>query len=188
MKTWTGSLDLAVVPAGRHTLTTKQSSDSLRGTLVPAWAQSGPKLAASRTPVQAGAGCGDCQRRAPEGSAAYGTPRKRSTPPEVAPRTAPASVVMTGRSVAEAGGGVVSASADITKTRAPVIIDKPPFRVKMPIFRSRSSYRNRVRWRYTDLGCVLSIKSAVCGANGARCFHISCKSFLGLRAPEARED
>ena len=52
----------------------------------------GPKCTDSRTRDQAGGGSGRRQRRVPEGSAAYGTPRKTHTPASSTPRTSPAAV------------------------------------------------------------------------------------------------
>ena len=50
---------------------------------------SGPSLVASRTPDHGTAGCGGRSRFAPNGGAAYGTPRKVYTPSAKLPRSSP---------------------------------------------------------------------------------------------------
>src|SRR5512141_1747189 len=73
--TMTGSFAPGAAPAGRHTLTNRQSSEEFvaidaepRGK--PACAQSAPNLLVSRSPRHAGNGCGGRQRLAPTGAAA----------------------------------------------------------------------------------------------------------------------
>jgi hypothetical protein len=53
----------------------------------------GPCATASRTPVQRGTGSGARKRRSPTGAAAYGIPRKATTPSFCTPRTVPHPVV-----------------------------------------------------------------------------------------------
>src|ERR1700712_753734 len=79
-----------VVPAGRCTLTKRQSSVVERAPLVLTRAgQRLPYVVASFTPAHDGTGCGGCQRSSPTGAAAYRTPRKLSTPPTLAPLRSP---------------------------------------------------------------------------------------------------
>ena len=81
MNTYTGRPASGAVPAGRCTFTTKQSSVSERGPLSPSVAGHGlPNAVAGRTRSTAGPGRGGAQRRSPTGGAAYGMPRKLSTP------------------------------------------------------------------------------------------------------------
>src|ERR1700733_11678685 len=80
-------------PAGAKTLRNRQSSVSSRGPLpLGSWAQRFPYEVASRTPVQGCTGWGACQRNAPTGGAAYGTPRNWSTPSSCWPWSLPSSV------------------------------------------------------------------------------------------------
>src|SRR5439155_23970169 len=84
--TMTGSFAPGTAPAGRHTLTNRQSSDEVgeidaapRGK--PACAQSAPNVVASRSPCHAGKGCGGRQRLGPAGGAAQGIPLELETSP-----------------------------------------------------------------------------------------------------------
>src|SRR4051794_13258154 len=87
---YTGSRAPGRAPAGRCTLRYRQSSVSERGPLVLARAgQRLPYDTASRTPDQGCAGRGGRHRSGPTGGRAYGTPRKLSTAPALAPRRSP---------------------------------------------------------------------------------------------------
>ena len=71
----TGSFAPGAAPAGRHTLTNRQSSDEVGEIAAepggkPACAQSAPNWLASRSPCHAGSGWGGRQRLAPTGAAA----------------------------------------------------------------------------------------------------------------------
>ena len=98
--------------SGVHTLrlrysspaTTGFGSSASNGGGYPGMGAVGPWVTASRTPVHGATGSGARKRRSPTGAAAYGTPRKATTPPVRTPCTAPAAVsamidvaVLTGR-------------------------------------------------------------------------------------------
>src|SRR4051794_15912738 len=92
--------------AGRHTFTNRQSS------LVPEFdgdRQVLPNAVAAFVWVQAAAGSGGCQRRAPTGGAAYGIPSHSLTPLTVIPHTGPRFV---GTSVPGAHATAGSAAAE----------------------------------------------------------------------------
>src|SRR4051812_48632723 len=96
MKTYTGRWEPRPLPVGRCTLTKRQFSELVRAPLVLARAvHLSPYWVAALTPVHGRTGWGARHRRAPTGGAAYGMPRKLSTPSARAPRTAPLSVTTT---------------------------------------------------------------------------------------------
>src|SRR5215213_3750100 len=110
MNTKTGRRAPAGRPLGRRMLRNRQFSFPVSAPLPPRTGQLLPYRVASRTPGQAAAGWGGAQRRVPTGGAAYGMPKKLSMPPPVVPRTAPRSVVTTGRVTAAAALSAGSAS------------------------------------------------------------------------------
>src|SRR3954454_19967898 len=90
MNTYTGIRDPRPLPVGRCTLTNRQFSAFDRGPLVLASAAHvAPYCVADLIPLHHGAGWGARHRRLPTGGAAYGMPRKLSTPSACEPRTAP---------------------------------------------------------------------------------------------------
>src|SRR6266566_10149082 len=95
--TMTGSFAPGAAPAGRHTLTNRQSSEDVGE--IPAESggkaacgQSAPNVVASRSPCHATTGCVGRQRYSPTGAPAYGIPLKLDTSPSVTPRTTPEAV------------------------------------------------------------------------------------------------
>src|SRR6266496_1621882 len=180
MNTCTGRLSRAVVPAGRHTLMTRQSSVSLRGPFVLGRTGHGfPNWVTSRTPVHVAADCGGHHRNAPVGAAAYGMPRKRSPPPVTAPRTAPRSVTTVGDVSADA----VAAGNPIAVKRASGKAEHATARV-LPFICASPLLRDLRRKAIKKLCCTaVPIRAVHRGRAFSKERRVHCECQQGERIP-----